>query len=30
MGLPPSGKPMSVHVMDIFRVADGKIVGHGG
>lgn len=30
MGLPPSGKPMSIHVMDIFRVADGKLVEHWG
>jgi steroid delta-isomerase-like uncharacterized protein len=30
MGLPPSGKPMSVHVMGIFRVADGKLVEHWG
>lgn len=30
MGLPPSGKPMSINVMDIFRVADGKIVEHWG
>lgn len=30
MGLPPSGKPMSINVMDIFRVADGKLVEHWG
>lgn len=30
MGLPPSGKPIAIHVMDIFRVADGKIVEHWG
>ena len=30
MGLPPSGKQRSIHVMDIFRVADGKLVEHWG
>lgn len=30
MGLPPSGKSMSINVMDIFRVADGKLVEHWG
>jgi steroid delta-isomerase-like uncharacterized protein len=30
MGIPPSGKPMSINVMDIFRVADGKLVEHWG
>ena len=30
MGMPPSGKPMSINVIDILRVADGKIVEHWG
>lgn len=30
MGLPPSGKSMSIHVLDIFRVADGKLIEHWG
>jgi len=30
MGMPPSGKPMSVNVIDIFRVADDKLVEHWG
>jgi len=30
MGLPPSGKRMSVNVVDTFRVADGKLVEHWG
>jgi steroid delta-isomerase-like uncharacterized protein len=30
MGMPPSGKPMSIGVIDIFRVADGKLVEHWG
>ena len=30
MGMPPSGKTMSIGVIDIFRVDDGKIVEHWG
>ena len=30
MGMPPSGKRMSINVIDIFRVADGKFVEHWG
>lgn len=30
MGMPPSGKQMSINVIDIFRVADGKLVEHWG
>ena len=30
MGMPPSGKPMSINVIDILRVANGKIVEHWG
>ena len=30
MGMPPSGKSMSIGVMDIFRVTDGKLVEHWG
>ncbi len=30
MGLPPSGKPMSINVIDIFRLVDGKIIEHWG
>lgn len=30
MGMPASGKSMSINVMDIFRVADGKLVEHWG
>lgn len=28
MGIPPTGKPVSIRVMDIVRYADGKIVEH--
>jgi steroid delta-isomerase-like uncharacterized protein len=28
MGLPPSGKRMSVEVIDILRIVDGKITEH--
>jgi len=30
MGIPPSNKPMTISVIDIFRVADGKAVEHWG
>ena len=30
MGMPPSGKPMSIAVIDVFRVDGGKIVEHWG
>jgi len=30
MGIPATGKPMSISVVDIFRFADGKIVEHWG
>ena len=30
MGMPPSGKRMSIGVIDIFRVAGGKLVEHWG
>jgi steroid delta-isomerase-like uncharacterized protein len=30
MGLPPSGKPMSIGVIDIFRMDRGKLVEHWG
>jgi steroid delta-isomerase-like uncharacterized protein len=30
MGLPPSGKAMSVAIIDIFRLAEGTIVEHWG
>jgi len=30
MGMPPSGKQMSINVIDIFRAADGKLVEHWG
>jgi len=30
MGMPPSGKPMSIGVIDIFRMAGGRIVEHWG
>jgi steroid delta-isomerase-like uncharacterized protein len=30
MGLPPSGKAMSVAIIDIFRLAEGKIMEHWG
>ena len=30
MGMPPSGKRMSINVIDILRVADGKFVEHWG
>ena len=30
MGMPPSGKRMSINVIDIFRAADGKLVEHWG
>jgi steroid delta-isomerase-like uncharacterized protein len=30
MGLPPSGKPMSIGVIDIFRMDEGKLVEHWG
>lgn len=29
MGLRPSGKTISIQVMDIFRIADGKTIAHG-
>lgn len=30
MGLPPSGKPMSMGVIDIFRMEKGKVMEHWG
>lgn len=30
MGLPASGKQMSIAIIDIFRLADGKFVDHWG
>ena len=30
MGMPPTGKSISVGVIDIFRIAGGKIVEHWG
>jgi steroid delta-isomerase-like uncharacterized protein len=30
MGMPPSGKAMSIAIVDIFRLAEGKIVEHWG
>jgi steroid delta-isomerase-like uncharacterized protein len=30
MGMPPSGKPMSIGVIDIFRMGKGKLVEHWG
>ena len=30
MGIPPTGKPIAVGVMDIFRIENGKIVEHWG
>jgi steroid delta-isomerase-like uncharacterized protein len=30
MGMPPSGKPMSIGVIDIFRMDEGKLVEHWG
>ena len=30
MGMPPSGKPISVSVIDIYRMAGGQIVEHWG
>lgn len=30
MGMPPTGKRMSINVIDIVRVADGKYVEHWG
>lgn len=30
MGIPPSGKRMSIGVIDIIRVADGQLVEHWG
>jgi steroid delta-isomerase-like uncharacterized protein len=30
MGMPPSGKPMSIGVIDIFRMEKGKLVEHWG
>jgi predicted ester cyclase len=30
MGIPPTGRRMSINVIDILRVADGKFVEHWG
>ena len=30
MGIPPTGKPIAVEVMDIFRVENGRIAEHWG
>lgn len=30
MGIPPTGKSMSINVIDIFGIAEGKIVEHWG
>ena len=30
MGIAPTGKPIAVEVMDIFRIEDGKIAEHWG
>jgi len=30
MGMPPTSKSISVGVIDIFRIAEGKIVEHWG
>ena len=30
MGIPPTGKPVSIQVVDILRLRDGKVTEHWG